>query len=150
MIVLKCVRGDSGDRAPAPPGGESGGTEGGRCAAAQTGKSAPALPLNLDLPPSFCPFWTHVCSPCGQVGVFSPSHRNHYLNVTPNNLLRIYSPDGVGLTSTQLLPLVLVRVTTSRNKHRQNMKSEPACVWSPGACLAHHPPGTRVPDAAPL
>ncbi|XP_016148948.1 uncharacterized protein C17orf53 homolog isoform X2 [Sinocyclocheilus grahami] len=30
-----------------------------------------------------------------QVGVFSPSHRNHYLNVTPNNLLRIYPPDGV-------------------------------------------------------
>ncbi|KAJ7989585.1 hypothetical protein DPEC_G00306060 [Dallia pectoralis] len=29
-----------------------------------------------------------------QVGVFSPSHRNHYLNVTPNNLLRIYAPDG--------------------------------------------------------
>lgn len=43
-----------------------------------------------------------------QVGVFSPSHRNHYLNVTPNNLLRIYSPDGVVLTSTPLPPLVLV------------------------------------------
>ncbi|XP_059582861.1 homologous recombination OB-fold protein isoform X2 [Alligator mississippiensis] len=25
-----------------------------------------------------------------QVGVFSPSHRNHYLNVTPNNLVKIY------------------------------------------------------------
>ncbi|XP_042361076.1 homologous recombination OB-fold protein [Plectropomus leopardus] len=42
-----------------------------------------------------------------QVGVFSPSHRNHYLNVTPNNLLRIYSPDGVGVSSTQLPPLIL-------------------------------------------
>ncbi|XP_008281954.1 uncharacterized protein C17orf53 homolog [Stegastes partitus] len=42
-----------------------------------------------------------------QVGVFSPSHRNHYLNVTPNNLLRIYAPDGVSLSSTQLPPLVL-------------------------------------------
>ncbi|KAM9597315.1 homologous recombination OB-fold protein [Trichechus inunguis] len=32
-----------------------------------------------------------------QIGVFSPSLRNHYLNVTPNNLVRIYSPDsGVG------------------------------------------------------
>ncbi|KAM6334130.1 uncharacterized protein FN964_014042 isoform 3-T4 [Alca torda] len=31
-----------------------------------------------------------------QVGVFSPSHRNHYLNVTPNNLLKIYplEPEG--------------------------------------------------------
>ncbi|XP_005992265.1 homologous recombination OB-fold protein isoform X2 [Latimeria chalumnae] len=28
-----------------------------------------------------------------QVGVFSPSHRNHYLNVTPNNLVKVYSPD---------------------------------------------------------
>ncbi|XP_031723443.1 uncharacterized protein C17orf53 homolog isoform X1 [Anarrhichthys ocellatus] len=42
-----------------------------------------------------------------QVGVFSPSHRNHYLNVTPNNLLRIYAPDGVALSSTQLPPLIL-------------------------------------------
>ncbi|KAK5856010.1 hypothetical protein PBY51_007637 [Eleginops maclovinus] len=42
-----------------------------------------------------------------QVGVFSPSHRNHYLNVTPNNLLKIYGPDGVSLSSTQLPLLVL-------------------------------------------
>lgn len=49
--------------------------------------------------------------PLCQVGVFSPSHRNHYLNVTPNNLLRVYSPDGFCLTSTPLLPLVLVSRT---------------------------------------
>lgn len=42
-----------------------------------------------------------------QVGVFSPSHRNHYLNVTANNLLRVYSPDGLSLSSTPLPPLVL-------------------------------------------
>ncbi|XP_042247808.1 homologous recombination OB-fold protein [Thunnus maccoyii] len=41
-----------------------------------------------------------------QVGVFSPSHRNHYLNVTPNNLLRIYTPDGFSLSSAELPPLV--------------------------------------------
>ncbi|XP_042638803.1 homologous recombination OB-fold protein [Orycteropus afer afer] len=29
-----------------------------------------------------------------QIGVFSPSLRNHYLNVTPNNLVDIYSPDS--------------------------------------------------------
>lgn len=29
-----------------------------------------------------------------QVGVFSPSVRNHYLNVTPSNLVHIYSPDS--------------------------------------------------------
>ncbi|XP_036408770.1 homologous recombination OB-fold protein [Megalops cyprinoides] len=37
-----------------------------------------------------------------QVGVFSPSHRNHYLNVTPNNLLRIYPPDATTLSFSQL------------------------------------------------
>nr|XP_015217345.1 PREDICTED: uncharacterized protein C17orf53 homolog isoform X1 [Lepisosteus oculatus] len=37
-----------------------------------------------------------------QVGVFSPSHRNHYLNVTPNNVLRIYSPDWSNWTSSEL------------------------------------------------
>ncbi|XP_014873769.1 uncharacterized protein C17orf53 homolog [Poecilia latipinna] len=47
-----------------------------------------------------------------QVGVFSPSHRNHYLNVTPNNLLRIYSPAGVSL-STQLPPFVLEPTASS-------------------------------------
>ncbi|CAL8342509.1 unnamed protein product [Arctogadus glacialis] len=35
-----------------------------------------------------------------QVGVFSPSHRNHYLNVTPSNLLKIYPPDGEASSST--------------------------------------------------
>ncbi|XP_068605763.1 homologous recombination OB-fold protein [Brachionichthys hirsutus] len=47
-----------------------------------------------------------------QVGVFSPSHRNHYLNVTPNNLLRIYAPDGVCLTA-RLPPLVSELMLTS-------------------------------------
>ncbi|XP_017688788.1 PREDICTED: uncharacterized protein C17orf53 homolog, partial [Lepidothrix coronata] len=36
-----------------------------------------------------------------QVGVFSPSHRNHYLNVTPNNLLRIFPPEPEGGCSQQ-------------------------------------------------
>lgn len=49
-----------------------------------------------------------MASPCGQVGVFSPSHRNHYLNVTPNNLLRIYAADGAGPSDARLPPLVLV------------------------------------------
>ncbi|XP_005394576.1 PREDICTED: uncharacterized protein C17orf53 homolog isoform X1 [Chinchilla lanigera] len=31
-----------------------------------------------------------------QVGVFSPSPRNHYLNVTPSNLVHVYSPDSGG------------------------------------------------------
>nr|XP_020488226.1 uncharacterized protein C17orf53 homolog [Labrus bergylta] len=53
-----------------------------------------------------------------QVGVFSPSHRNHYLNVTPNNLLRIYAPDGVGSSSTQLPPVVLEPMSPSPTRSR--------------------------------
>ncbi|MGH0123567.1 UNVERIFIED_CONTAM: hypothetical protein FKN15_012973 [Acipenser sinensis] len=43
-------------------------------------------------------------TPCWDLGVgaFSPSHRNHYMNLTPNNLLRIYSPDGTEWASSQL------------------------------------------------
>ncbi|OWK53122.1 Uncharacterized protein C17orf53 [Lonchura striata] len=37
-----------------------------------------------------------------QVGVFSPSHRNHYLNVTPNNLLRIFPPEPEGCSPHQV------------------------------------------------
>ncbi|KAI1230394.1 hypothetical protein IHE44_0010380 [Lamprotornis superbus] len=37
-----------------------------------------------------------------QVGVFSPSHRNHYLNVTPNNLLRIFPPELEGCSPRQV------------------------------------------------
>lgn len=42
-----------------------------------------------------------------QIGVFSPSLRNHYLNVTPNNLVHIYSldsGDGDFLEPPQPLP----------------------------------------------
>ncbi|XP_042643353.1 homologous recombination OB-fold protein [Tyto alba] len=39
-----------------------------------------------------------------QVGVFSPSHRNHYLNVTPNNLLKIYPPEPEGSFSQREVP----------------------------------------------
>lgn len=44
-----------------------------------------------------------------QIGVFSPSLRNHYLNVTPNNLVHIYSldsGDGDFLETPQPLPKV--------------------------------------------
>ncbi|XP_035169769.1 homologous recombination OB-fold protein [Oxyura jamaicensis] len=40
-----------------------------------------------------------------QVGVFSPSHRNHYLNVTPANLLRIYPPEPEGSLSQPEVPV---------------------------------------------
>ncbi|XP_018408227.1 PREDICTED: uncharacterized protein C17orf53 homolog [Nanorana parkeri] len=42
-----------------------------------------------------------------QVGVFSPSHRNHYLNVTPSNLVKVY-PSADGNESSR----VSVEITT--------------------------------------
>lgn len=103
-----------------------------------------------------------VCVPClrslcGQVGVFSPSHRNHYLNVTPNNLLRIYAPDGAGLSSTQLPPLFLVSTTTVRRQTRiapRRVHSTILLFLYPGVdvgaarWLPQRPPGARVSDAA--
>uniref|UniRef100_A0A667Z2Q1 Homologous recombination factor with OB-fold n=1 Tax=Myripristis murdjan TaxID=586833 RepID=A0A667Z2Q1_9TELE len=62
-----------------------------------------------------------------QVGVFSPSHRNHYLNVTPNNLLRIYPPDGVSLSSTQLPPLALVSDMPKNRKTRLHFAKNEIC-----------------------
>lgn len=63
-----------------------------------------------------------------QVGVFSPSHRNHYLNVTSNNLLRIYAADGVSLTSTQLPPLVLEPMLLSPTQ-------SPGVLQEPVSCM---------------
>ncbi|XP_054616064.1 homologous recombination OB-fold protein isoform X2 [Dunckerocampus dactyliophorus] len=56
-----------------------------------------------------------------RVSVFSPSHRNHYLNVTPNNLLRIYSPDGACRSSAQLPPLVLEPMALSPDVPKEHM-----------------------------
>nr|XP_023684934.1 uncharacterized protein C17orf53 homolog isoform X1 [Paramormyrops kingsleyae] len=54
-----------------------------------------------------------------QVGVFSPSPRNHYLNVTPSNLLRIYPPEG-----TVKAPVKL--------PHHVSEKLTPDLEWSSG------------------
>uniref|UniRef100_H3CF72 Homologous recombination OB-fold protein OB-fold domain-containing protein n=1 Tax=Tetraodon nigroviridis TaxID=99883 RepID=H3CF72_TETNG len=67
-----------------------------------------------------------------QVGVFSPSHRNHYLNVTPNNLLRIYSPDGASLSSTQPLPLLLADDGSSRGAQEPENRALPNPSWELG------------------
>ncbi|KAM5135999.1 homologous recombination OB-fold protein [Mantella aurantiaca] len=45
-----------------------------------------------------------------QVGVFSPSYRNHYLNVTPSNLVKIYPPAEGSESST-----VSVELTTEKD-----------------------------------
>ncbi|XP_039556621.1 homologous recombination OB-fold protein isoform X2 [Passer montanus] len=47
-------------------------------------------------------FTQELALPSLQVGVFSPSHRNHYLNVTPNNLLRVFPPEPEGCSPQQV------------------------------------------------
>ena len=58
-------------------------------------RGAAALCFTSSTPPCDTPLFDS-----SQVGVFSPSHRNHYLNVTPSNLLKIYPPDGAGSSSS--------------------------------------------------
>ncbi|XP_053556035.1 homologous recombination OB-fold protein [Bombina bombina] len=50
-----------------------------------------------------------------QVGVFSPSHRNHYLNVTPSNLVKIYHPEDAEETDENVVP---VPQTPGQNSHQ--------------------------------
>ena len=38
-----------------------------------------------------------------QVSVFSPSVRKHYLNITPDNIIRIYSPQSDNLSRQPLV-----------------------------------------------
>ncbi|XP_041583139.1 homologous recombination OB-fold protein [Vulpes lagopus] len=59
-----------------------------------------------------------------QVGVFSPSLRNHYLNVTPNNLAHVYSPDsGDGNLLKPLQPFPKDPGSISGNLHHETAKS---------------------------
>ncbi|KAG7268322.1 hypothetical protein CRUP_035070 [Coryphaenoides rupestris] len=72
------------------------------------------------------------------VSVFSPSHRNHYLNVTPSNLLRIYPPDG-GCTTHHLLlhlhPLLLHTAPPSTDGSESHTH-EPDCPTASLPALA--------------
>uniref|UniRef100_A0A8D0H6I3 Homologous recombination factor with OB-fold n=1 Tax=Sphenodon punctatus TaxID=8508 RepID=A0A8D0H6I3_SPHPU len=56
-----------------------------------------------------------------QVSVFSPSHRNHYLNVTPSNLVKIYPLDlGDVQLSQQLCGEVRQRTVTAPSEAGRN------------------------------
>uniref|UniRef100_A0A6I8QGN9 Homologous recombination OB-fold protein OB-fold domain-containing protein n=1 Tax=Xenopus tropicalis TaxID=8364 RepID=A0A6I8QGN9_XENTR len=51
-----------------------------------------------------------------QVGVFSPSNRNHYLNVTPNNLVKIYPPEEEGTHARLEAPPVSSETDLNSNR----------------------------------
>lgn len=72
-----------------------------------------------------------------QVGVFSPSHRNHYLNVTPTNLLRIYSPEpDVGLSQPEVS---LSQERSAPIPHRIPARGDGDPLRT-GSCDAQQPP----------
>ncbi|KAF1558242.1 hypothetical protein FQV20_0017185, partial [Eudyptula albosignata] len=78
-----------------------------------------------------------------QVGVFSPSHRNHYLNVTPNNLIKIYPPEPEGSFS-QPSP-----VQQEVKEGTVLLAPEAQGCWDPPRmCETHvfHPPCARADD----
>ncbi|XP_075027461.1 ankyrin repeat and SOCS box protein 16 isoform X2 [Calonectris borealis] len=82
-----------------------------------------------------------------QVGVFSPSHRNHYLNVTPNNLLKIYPPEPEGSFS-QSSPAqreVPAQAGLFRDHPAQPPRGVPAPGdwgrWRTGSHSTEHSPG---------
>ncbi|XP_071967413.1 homologous recombination OB-fold protein [Engystomops pustulosus] len=92
-----------------------------------------------------------------QVGVFSPSHRNHYLNVTPSNLVKIYPPlaegvkarvpgphDDVDLNSnqTQSPPL-------SRRNHPSNILTSPVPLSVTSHTGTSEPPVSHRSSASP-
>ncbi|XP_038044874.1 mucin-5AC-like [Patiria miniata] len=51
-----------------------------------------------------------------QVGVLSPSLRNHYLNITPSNLIQIYPSEAMGLSQSSQ------RTPKSRSRHPSTSK----------------------------
>ncbi|KAK1160387.1 hypothetical protein AOXY_G20570 [Acipenser oxyrinchus oxyrinchus] len=83
-----------------------------------------------------------------QVGVFSPSHRNHYLNVTPNNLLRIYSPDGTEWASSQLSQNVLNK-TSSGLEQSKCISGGSICRMNP-SCQRDENSNASKPSKEPL
>ncbi|XP_070586280.1 homologous recombination OB-fold protein isoform X3 [Erythrolamprus reginae] len=63
-----------------------------------------------------------------QVSVFSPSHRNHYLNVTPSNLVKVYSP---GFSSgNQLQPYQEIWETSETMTSQQDPPIGPVIVMA--------------------
>ncbi|KAM6163564.1 LOW QUALITY PROTEIN: homologous recombination OB-fold protein [Rhynchocyon petersi] len=59
-----------------------------------------------------------------QIGVFSPSLRNHYLNVTPNNLVQIYSPDSGDRNFLKLSQPFPQDLGSVHGSHAVNVKSK--------------------------
>ncbi|XP_029784991.1 uncharacterized protein C17orf53 homolog isoform X2 [Suricata suricatta] len=84
-----------------------------------------------------------------QVGVFSPSLRNHYLNVTPNNLVRIYSPDSGDGNLTPSQPFPKDPSSISGILHHETAESQRGRRAAPST-EAGVPPEAALPEADDL
>ncbi|KAG9474294.1 hypothetical protein GDO78_004545 [Eleutherodactylus coqui] len=89
-----------------------------------------------------------------QVGVFSPSHRNHYLNVTPSNVVKIYPPLEEGVNTRVSAPDSEVDMSIPRTRSPLHPSSStPWTSHPPLSGTSHvevpHPPLSRPSSKSP-
>ncbi|KAM9296270.1 homologous recombination OB-fold protein [Gastrophryne carolinensis] len=103
-----------------------------------------------------------------QVGVFSPSHRNHYLNVTPSNLVKIYpatddaaskvpaasmTEEDVDVNANQTRPGCCQQAAPSSSSDREQLEShQPHTSLCNTTLTQIHPPPAppRIPYPVPF
>ncbi|XP_075703166.1 homologous recombination OB-fold protein [Rhinoderma darwinii] len=82
-----------------------------------------------------------------QVGVFSPSHRNHYLNVTPSNLVKIYPPleeDGKTRVSHDEVDLNSNRAQSPLHPSSSTIQHRAPRTSPPPQSRESHPTGSHT------
>ncbi|CAI9574846.1 unnamed protein product, partial [Staurois parvus] len=88
-----------------------------------------------------------------QVGVFSPSHRNHYLNVTPSNLVKIYPPaegNESSRVSVELMAEKEVDVNSNDTQSQQCSFSSRTLEQTPFLSSGTIQPDFNHPAASPF
>ncbi|KAM8945813.1 homologous recombination OB-fold protein [Pelodytes ibericus] len=76
-----------------------------------------------------------------QVGVFSPSHRNHYLNVTPNNIVKIYPLVEEGSCTRVRQDPQVSEEKTDLNRNKSHSSPQPSSSTSQNRGLQMSGPG---------
>ncbi|XP_078280896.1 uncharacterized protein hrob isoform X2 [Rhinoraja longicauda] len=87
-----------------------------------------------------------------QVGVFSPSLRNHYLNITPSNVIKIYPQGAMEYIHSQLAQssqnsIGLLRISTvdlPESRCGNSLTPEKISCTSSTSLDCQTPPGTRM------
>ncbi|XP_056405024.1 homologous recombination OB-fold protein isoform X2 [Hyla sarda] len=86
-----------------------------------------------------------------QVGVFSPSHRNHYLNVTPSNLVKIYPPLEEGVKTKGPHEVDFNSNQTRSPLHPSSSRDQPSAAQrpSPPHSSTSHPGVSQSTESHP-